>query len=95
MFRVGITTAYANGRPVIKVNNWTSRIPNPSIQPSSRTLTVGTYRGNNTIYSFNIPASALVVGENILTLNVASGSGGAGYLSAGVSYDALDLIPMQ
>jgi rhamnogalacturonan endolyase len=92
MLRVGITTAYANGRPVIKVNNWSSSIPTPSSQPSSRTLTVGTYRGNNMIYSFNIPASALVVGENILTLHVASGSGGTGYLSAGVSYDAVDFI---
>jgi rhamnogalacturonan endolyase len=90
--RVGITTAYANGRPVIKVNNWSAGIPNPSTQPGTRSLTVGTYRGNNTMYAFNVPASALVVGENVLTLSVASGSGGSRYLSAGVSYDAVDFI---
>jgi len=93
--RVGITTAYANGRPAIKVNNWAAPNPSASVQPATRTLTVGTYRGNNTMYSFNIPASALVVGENIVTLNVISGSGGTGYLSAGVSYDAVDFITTQ
>lgn len=91
--RAGITMAFANGRPIIKVNNWSSKIPSPSTQPDTRTLTVGTYRGNNTIYSFNIPASALVAGENTVTLNVVSGSGAAtGYLSAGVSYDAVDFM---
>lgn len=90
--RAGITTAYAGGRPTAKVNNWTAPNPAASTQPSTRTLTVGTYRGNNTMYSFNIPASALVAGENTVTLSVISGSSGTGYLSPGVSYDAVDLI---
>jgi rhamnogalacturonan endolyase len=91
--RVGITTAFAGGRPKAQVNGWVSANPSPSTQPSSRTLTVGTYRGNNTMYTFNIPASELVVGQNVLTLTAISGSSGVKYLSPGYSYDAIDLIP--
>jgi rhamnogalacturonan endolyase len=42
--RIGITAAYAGGRPQITVNNWTSAAPSPSSQPDSRSLTIGTYR---------------------------------------------------
>lgn len=46
--RIGITTAKANGRPQITVNDaWTSAIPAAAAEPSTRTLTVGSYRGNN------------------------------------------------
>lgn len=69
--RIGLTCAYAGGRPVVSVNGkWTSPIPAPSVQPSSRTLTVGTYRGNNVVYTYSIPASALAAGVNTLTLTV-------------------------
>ncbi|MFG6430473.1 rhamnogalacturonan lyase B N-terminal domain-containing protein [Roseateles sp. LYH14W] len=89
--RIGITTAFAGGRPRITVNNsWTAANPSPSTQPGTRTLTVGTYRGNNTTYSFTVPASALVAGTNTMTINVISGSSGTTYLSPGVSIDALD-----
>jgi rhamnogalacturonan endolyase len=91
--RVGITTAYAGGRPKAQVNGWVSANPPASTQPSSRTLTVGTYRGNNTMYTFDIPASELVVGQNVLTLTAISGSSGVRFLSPGYSYDAIDLIP--
>jgi rhamnogalacturonan endolyase len=91
--RVGITTAYAGGRPKAQVNGWVSANPSPSTQPSSRTLTVGTYRGNNTMYTFDIPASELVVGQNVLTLTAISGTSGTRFLSPGYSYDAIDLIP--
>ncbi len=90
--RVGITTAFENGRPTVKVNGWSSSVPSPSTQPSSRTLTVGTYRGNNTTFSFAVPATAFVAGENVVTLGVASGTSGTAYLSPGVAYDAVDLI---
>jgi rhamnogalacturonan endolyase len=90
--RVGITTAYANGRPTVKLNSWTAPIPSASTQPTTRTLTIGSYRGNNTVFSFAIPASSLVVGENVLSLGVASGSGSTAYLSAGIAYDAIDLV---
>jgi rhamnogalacturonan endolyase len=89
--RVGITTAYANGRPTITVNNWSSALPSASTQPATRTLTVGTYRGNNTTYTFAVPASAFVAGTNTLTITVISGSGSTGYLSAGYSTDCVDM----
>ena len=91
--RVGITAAFAGGRPKAQVNGWVSANPPASTQPSSRTLTVGTYRGNNTLYTFDIPASELVVGQNVLTLTAISGSSGIRFLSPGYSYDAIDLIP--
>ncbi len=90
--RVGITVAYANARPRITVNNWTSSIPAISTQPGTRTLTTGSYRGNNTTYTFSVPASALVVGTNTLTLSPVSGSGGTGFLSAGYSLDCVDFF---
>jgi rhamnogalacturonan endolyase len=90
--RVGITTAYANGRPTAKINSWTAPIPSASTQPTTRTLTIGSYRGNNTTFNYAIPASSLVVGENVLSLGVASGSGSTAYLSAGIAYDAIDLV---
>jgi rhamnogalacturonan endolyase len=91
--RVGITDAYAGGRPKPQVNGWVPANPPASTQPKTRSLTVGTYRGNNTMYTFDIPASELVVGQNVLTLTAISGSSGVRFLSPGYSYDALDLIP--
>lgn len=55
---------------------------------------MGTYRGNNTMYTFNIPASELVVGQNVLTLTAISGSSGVKYLSPGYAYDAVDFIKL-
>ena len=90
--RIGLTTAYLGGRPQVKVNSWTSPAPAASSQPDTRSLTVGTYRGNNTLYTFNIPASALVVGQNTVNIQVISGSAGSSWLSPGFSVDAVDLI---
>lgn len=91
--RIGISAAFANGRPQVKVNNsWPSGVPSASSQPDSRSLTIGTYRGNNTMFTYSIPASAFVAGANTLTINVASGSGSAGFLSAGVGVDCMDLF---
>lgn len=89
--RVGITCAYSGARPKITVNSWTSSNPAASTQPSSRTLTVGTYRGNNTIYTFSVPASAFVAGVNTLTIVPISGSTGTTYLSPGYSVDCVDM----
>jgi rhamnogalacturonan endolyase len=89
--RVGITIAYAGARPDITVNSWNSANASASTQPSTRSLTVGTYRGNNTTYTFAVPASAFVTGTNTLTLTPISGSGGALYLSAGYSIDCVDM----
>lgn len=90
--RIGITTAYAGGRPILTVNSWTSSIPAATTQPSSRTLTVGTYRGNNKMLTYSVPSSAFVVGTNTLTISVASGSSGTGYLSPAYAFDALDML---
>jgi rhamnogalacturonan endolyase len=90
--RIGITAAYAGGRPQIQVNSWNSSNPAASTQPNSRSLTIGTYRGNNTTYTFSVPSTAFVVGTNTLTINVISGSSGTAFLSPGYSYDALDML---
>lgn len=92
--RVGITVAYAGARPDITINGgWNSANASASTQPSTRTLTVGTYRGNNTTYTFSIPANTFVTGTNTLTITPISGSGAAtGYLSAGYSIDCVDLL---
>ncbi|MFC8343903.1 rhamnogalacturonan lyase B N-terminal domain-containing protein [Streptomyces sp. NPDC057280] len=94
--RIGVTTAYANGRPQVVVNDtWTSAIPSPPTQPSTRSLTNGSYRGNNHTFTYSVPASAwrTDAGQyNILKINVVSGSGTTAYLSAGTAIDAIDLL---
>lgn len=90
--RVGITAAYNGARPRVQVNGWLSGSPAQSNQPKSRSLTIGTYRGNNALYTFDIPASELVVGQNTITLFPISGTAGSKFLSPGYAIDALDLI---
>jgi rhamnogalacturonan endolyase len=93
--RIGVTTAYANGRPQISVNDWTSSIPSPPDQPGTRSLTVGSYRGNNHTFTYSVPASAWLTDTsryNVLKINVVSGSGTTSFLSAGTSIDAIDLL---
>lgn len=94
--RIGVTTAYANGRPQITVNDsWTSAVPSPPTQPSTRSLTVGSYRGNNNTFTYSVPASAWLTDTsayNTLKIYVASGSGTTSFLSAGTSIDAIDLL---
>ncbi|MFJ1604798.1 rhamnogalacturonan lyase B N-terminal domain-containing protein [Streptomyces sp. NPDC088253] len=94
--RIGVTTAYANGRPQIVVNDtWTSAVPSPPTQPSTRSLTVGSYRGNNHTFTYSVPASAWLTDAsayNTLKIYVASGSGSTSFLSAGTSVDAVDLL---
>ncbi|MGX9884321.1 rhamnogalacturonan lyase B N-terminal domain-containing protein [Streptomyces sp. NPDC002276] len=94
--RIGVTTAYANGRPQVVVNDaWTSAVPSPPTQPSTRSLTVGSYRGNNNTFTYSVPASAWLTDAsayNTLKIYVASGSGSTSFLSAGTSIDAIDLL---
>ena len=90
--RIGITCAYNNGRPQITVNSFTSGQPAASTQPNSRSFTIGTYRGNNALFTYSIPASALIVGTNTMTINPISGSTDISqWLSAGWVYDAVEL----
>src|SRR5262249_32870570 len=72
---------------------WTSALPAPSSQPNSRSITRGTYRGNNTTFTYNIPRSALVAGTNTIDISVNSGSGSTGFLSTAVVYHAIDFLP--
>jgi rhamnogalacturonan endolyase len=93
--RIGISLAFAGGRPVITVNPgtgqaWTSPVPPQSTQPDSRGITRGVYRGNNTTFAYNIPSSALHTGTNTIQIDVASGSSGTAYLSPNFVFDALD-----
>ncbi|MES2657943.1 MAG: rhamnogalacturonan lyase B N-terminal domain-containing protein [Verrucomicrobiota bacterium] len=88
--RIGLTCAYEGARPKISVNAYNSANPSPSTQPDTRTLTVGTYRGNNVIYTFAVPANAFVLGTNTLWVTPISGSGATGFLSAGYSIDSID-----
>jgi rhamnogalacturonan endolyase len=90
--RIGISAAYAGGRPQIAINNWTSPAPGASTQPSSRSLTIGTYRGNNTLFTYAVPASAFVTGTNRMTITAISGSSGTGYLSPGYSFDCVEMF---
>ena len=89
--RIGTTADFNGARPQVTVNSWTSAIPTAPSK-GSRNLTVGTYRGVNRLYSFDIPASALVAGTNTVTINIVSGTTGTAYLSPGMSYDAVDLV---
>jgi rhamnogalacturonan endolyase len=90
--RIGISAAYAGGRPQIKVNGWTSPVPASSSQPDSRSLTTGNYRGNNATFSYKVPASAFVAGANTMRIDIASGSCCTVYLSPAVAFDAIDML---
>ncbi|UUU34827.1 polysaccharide lyase family protein [Streptomyces sp. CA-210063] len=93
--RIGVTDAFAGGRPRVSVNDWVSPIPAAPKQPSTRSLTTGSYRGNNHTFTYSVPASAWKsnTGEyNILKINIVSGSSGTDFLSPGTSFDCLDLL---
>ncbi|MEV0225131.1 rhamnogalacturonan lyase B N-terminal domain-containing protein [Streptomyces sp. NPDC050704] len=93
--RVGVTTALINGRPRVTVNDWVSAIPTAPKQPATRSLTTGSYRGNNHTFTYNVPATAWKSDTsqyNVLKLNIVSGSTGSGYLSPGTSIDCIDLL---
>lgn len=93
--RIGMTEGYSNGRPKIIVNSWDSGTTANTGQASSRSLTVGTYRGNNVMLSWNVPSSAFTQSTSawqLLTIVVISGNSGTGYLSPGISIDCVDML---
>ncbi|MCP1187449.1 rhamnogalacturonan lyase B N-terminal domain-containing protein [Paenibacillus sp. 1781tsa1] len=93
MLNIGITAAYNNGRPSVTVNGHALTNPAASSQPNSRSFTIGTYRGNNTTFSWNVPASYFVNGSNTITITPISGSSDLGnWLSAGWVYDCVELL---
>ncbi|KUN87486.1 rhamnogalacturonan lyase B N-terminal domain-containing protein [Streptomyces griseoruber] len=93
--RIGVTDAFANGRPRVSVNDWVSAVPAAVTQPSTRSLTTGSYRGNNHTFTYHVPATAWrtdVSQYNVLKLTIVSGSSGTAYLSPGTSFDCMDLL---
>lgn len=93
--RVGVTDAFAGGRPRVTVNDWVSGVPTAPAQPTTRSLTTGSYRGNNHTFTFSVPSSAWRTDPsqyNVLKIETVSGSGGSAFLSAGTSFDCLDLL---
>lgn len=90
--KIGITDAYLNGRPSVTINGHSLSIPGASSQPGDRCFTTGTYRGNNTTFSWDIPASDFVSGQNTMTITPVSGSSDlSGWLSASFAYDCVEL----
>ncbi len=90
--RIGMTCAYNNGRPAISINGYSPAYPGASAQPSSRSFTTGTWRGNQTNESYFISSGHFVTGLNTLTITPVSGNADLGpWLSAGWVYDAVDL----
>ncbi|KAJ7899239.1 polysaccharide lyase family 4 protein [Mycena olivaceomarginata] len=91
------TLAFAGGCPVVSVGSFIPLSPN---DPDSRGVTRRTWRGErefqylltrrqNILYTYAIPAGAIVVGTNTITISVASGSSGATFLSPNIIFDAL------
>lgn len=90
--QIGITDAYESGRPDPTINGVTLPGPGASSQPDSRSFTTGTYRGNNTTFTWSIPAADFKTGANTLTITPISGSSDlGGFLSAAFSYDCVEL----
>lgn len=89
--RIGITDSYSGARPKLTLNSWTSSSPAAPSYFKTRSLTVGTYRGYNTTFTYTFPAKTLVTGTNTLTFFPISGSTGTAYLSPGYSLDAMDM----
>lgn len=91
-FNIGITDAYNNGRPSVTINGHALSNPGIPTEPSDRSETVGTYRGNNTTFSWSIPAADFVTGTNTLTITPISGSTDtSAWLSASFPYDCVEL----
>jgi rhamnogalacturonan endolyase len=90
--RIGVTCGYGPGRPQVQIGGWSSS-PAPYDQPDSRSLTVGTYRGNNITYTVNIPSTRLVVGQNTMRVAVIGNTPGyTPFLTAGISIDCIDML---
>lgn len=90
--RIGITGAYGGGRPSVQINGQPTSSQSATSQPSSRSFTIGTYRGNNRQLAYAISAADLVVGTNTITMSPISGSSDLGtFLSASYAFDCLEL----
>jgi rhamnogalacturonan endolyase len=87
-----LVLAYNNGRPQVTINGHTLSNPPASDQPDSRSVTIGSYRGNNTTFTWNIPAAYFAAGDNTMTIAPISGNTDLGtWLSASYVYDCVEL----
>lgn len=92
VLKIGITTAYNNGRPSVTINGHSLSNPGASTQPGDRSMTTGTYRGNNATFTWTVPAGDFVTGSNTLVISPISGSSDLGaWLSASWAYDCVEL----
>jgi rhamnogalacturonan endolyase len=90
--KIGITDAYASGRPGVTINGNGLSIPGASGQPNSRSFTTGSFRGNNTTFTWSIPAADFKTGQNTLVIAPVSGSSDLGaWLSASYAFDCVEL----
>jgi rhamnogalacturonan endolyase len=87
--RVGVTTAYINGRPRVTVNDWVSAIPSPPSQPSTAIPHHGFVPGQQPHVHVQRPGQCVEVRTprqyNVLKINIVSGSTGSAFLSPGTS----------
>jgi rhamnogalacturonan endolyase len=92
--RIALTRTGVGGRTIINVNNGAYNSPTPAAptEPSTRGVTLGNWRGNNVMFTYSIPTSALHAGTNTIAISVNSGSSGSLYLSPWVIFDAIDLV---
>jgi rhamnogalacturonan endolyase len=91
-FKIGITSNYNNARPSVSINGHALSVPGIPTQPGDRSLTTGTYRGNSDMFSWSIPSSDFVTGQNSIVITTASGSSDSGpWLSAAFSFDCVEL----
>lgn len=93
--RIGVTEGVTGGRPAIEVNTWSAALQSQKSQADTRSLTVGTYRGNNQVYEYTVPASAWIKDTSeyqVLRINIITGKSGDAWLSGGVSFDALEMV---
>ena len=74
-------TGQYGARPQVNVNAWSSGYIGsqtgdvyPPSPPSTRTMTVGTYRARNITYDHTIPSTALLAGVNTLKIYVVGGT---------------------
>ncbi|KAJ9467426.1 putative rhamnogalacturonate lyase A [Diplonema papillatum] len=92
--RIGTTTAYNSARPTVIAN--TKQMPSLEVgpHPATRSLTTGSYRGLNAMYEYEIPASAWNPADEDQTVIIVltGGNSNAGFLSPGMSIDAIDLV---
>lgn len=90
--RIGITRSDSE-RPGASANGGTTQFGVIVSQAAARGVSLGSWRGNNSIYAYNFNPGTFVAGTNTIDIYAVSGSTFTGYFSGYHIYDAVDLIP--